>query len=363
MRTTASGSNGDPGGREGRGRQGLRRRAGPKVDGIATTLSPRNIGAIYVWVLIIVVFALLAPDTFPRWRRRKPILNQNAVAGLAALSLVVPLAAGYYDLSVGYTVGPPASSPGNCWKSPRWAAAVIVLTLDRVRRRRLLTASSSSCLRVDSFIATLATGSSSPPGRPRSSATQIDRRPARRPFAEIATASWQGITIPVLMMLAAGRPGLVPRADADRAGGSTRSGFSRDTRAPLGHPRRPPRQLASSSPRWSPGSPESCSPPGQLGLAGNRAPLPDPGLRRRLPRRDPVRRGRFNAWGTVIAVMLLGTGKTGLLLSAGPLWAPEMFVGVVLIAAVALTAGNAATRERSAAGQRIRQPRHSGTPR
>jgi ribose transport system permease protein len=50
-----------------------------------------------------------------------------------------------------------------------------------------------------------------------------------------------------------------------------------------------------------------------------------------------LRAGRFNAWGTVIAVLLLGTGITGLGLAAAPAWAPSMFTGAVLIAALALT--------------------------
>ena len=50
-----------------------------------------------------------------------------------------------------------------------------------------------------------------------------------------------------------------------------------------------------------------------------------------------LKRGRFNAWGTIIAVLLLGTGTTGLGLASAPQWAANMFVGVVLIAALAVT--------------------------
>jgi ribose transport system permease protein len=48
--------------------------------------------------------------------------------------------------------------------------------------------------------------------------------------------------------------------------------------------------------------------------------------------------GRFNAWGTVLAVILLGTGTTGLVLVGAHPWAQSMFSGVVLL--VALAAGN-----------------------
>ena len=50
-----------------------------------------------------------------------------------------------------------------------------------------------------------------------------------------------------------------------------------------------------------------------------------------------LRPGRFNAWGTLIAVLLLGTGVVGLGLVSAPNWAPSMFTGVVLIAALGIT--------------------------
>jgi ribose transport system permease protein len=50
-----------------------------------------------------------------------------------------------------------------------------------------------------------------------------------------------------------------------------------------------------------------------------------------------LRPGRFNAWGALIAVLLLGTGTTGLSLAGTENWTHEMFTGVVLIAALAIT--------------------------
>jgi ribose transport system permease protein len=50
-----------------------------------------------------------------------------------------------------------------------------------------------------------------------------------------------------------------------------------------------------------------------------------------------LKHGRFNAFGTIIAVLLLGTGTVGLGLANAPQWAANMFVGVVLIASLAVT--------------------------
>jgi ribose transport system permease protein len=49
------------------------------------------------------------------------------------------------------------------------------------------------------------------------------------------------------------------------------------------------------------------------------------------------RHGRFNVWGAVVAVMLLGTGRVGLSLSGAPTWAYDVFLGIVLITAMAIT--------------------------
>ena len=46
-----------------------------------------KVGAIYVWVAIIVVFSIWVPDTFPNLTTAKQILNANAITALAALSV------------------------------------------------------------------------------------------------------------------------------------------------------------------------------------------------------------------------------------------------------------------------------------
>src|SRR4029078_10851328 len=43
-----------------------------------------------------------------------------------------------------------------------------------------------------------------------------------------------------------------------------------------------------------------------------------------------LKHGRFNAWGTIIAVLLLGTGTTGLALANAPPWAAKLFCGFAI---------------------------------
>src|SRR6185437_3076094 len=46
------------------------------------------------------------------------------------------------------------------------------------------------------------------------------------------------------------------------------------------------------------------------------------------------RPGRYNVWGTVLAVYLLATGVKGLVLMGAAVWVPEMFNGFALLVAV-----------------------------
>ena len=48
------------------------------------------IGAVYVWLGIIVLFSIWVPETFPNLATAKQILNGNAITALAALSIIDP---------------------------------------------------------------------------------------------------------------------------------------------------------------------------------------------------------------------------------------------------------------------------------
>ena len=81
-----------------------------------------------------------------------------------------------------------------------------------------------------------------------------------------------------------------------------------------------------------------------------------------------LRAGRFNAWGTVLAVLLLGTGITGLGLATSAQWAASLFTGSVLIVALVLTGGRIALpavlrrRKGIPSNAGAETPTESGTP-
>ena len=59
-------------------------------------------GAILVFVLMVVVFAILEPHSFATRSNAVNVLNQSALTAIIAMGLTFPLVAGEFDLSVGY---------------------------------------------------------------------------------------------------------------------------------------------------------------------------------------------------------------------------------------------------------------------
>ena len=61
-------------------------------------LSFRTIGAIYVWIALILLFALWIPDLFLDQRTIYSIPNQGAITAIVALAVIAPLTVGVFDL-------------------------------------------------------------------------------------------------------------------------------------------------------------------------------------------------------------------------------------------------------------------------
>ena len=74
------------------------------------------------------------------------------------------------------------------------------------------------------------------------------------------------------------------------------------------------------------------------------------------------RGGRFNIWGTVVAVYVLALGVKGLQLAGAPVWIPDLFNGVALLVAVGLAKYERASAQTSAIRRMVsRRPPASDT--
>ena len=58
---------------------------------------------VYLWALFIIVFGIWVPNEFLTTSTLHSVAAQQAVTGMIALAVLIPLAAGLYDLSVGAT--------------------------------------------------------------------------------------------------------------------------------------------------------------------------------------------------------------------------------------------------------------------
>lgn len=60
---------------------------------------------VYIWVLLVIIFSIWLPDTFATTQTLRSVADDQAVTCLVALALVVPIAAGIFDLSVAAQLG------------------------------------------------------------------------------------------------------------------------------------------------------------------------------------------------------------------------------------------------------------------
>ena len=326
-------------------------------------LSVRNIGAIYVWIAIIVLFSLIASETFPTAQTAKAILNQYSITGIVALSLVIPLAAGFYDLSIGYTLGLAGILAAylleNTGMSPLAAGAITIAACVVIGLFNALVVVGFG---INSFIGTLGTGAVLAAITLAISNDQTITGRIGEDFAKIASTSWEGLMLPVLYLLAI-VVGLWWWLERTRMGRNFYAmGFEREAARLSGVKIDRLGTIAFVTSAVIAGF-------AGMVLAGRvSSASPSVGPAYLIPAfsaaflgATQLRQGRFNAWGTVIAVLLLGTGNVGLLLDGGPAWTPQLFEGLVLIAAVGLTvSGNEGLRGKIANAWRRARERGSG---
>ena len=116
-------------------------------------------GLVILTVGLIVIFSILLPDTFPTVLNIRSIVSDKAIIALLSLAAMIPMASGRIDLTVGYGIvlwHILAISLQTAYGLPWPVAVLIVLALG------VLTGFINGLLvevaKIDSFIATLGTG-------------------------------------------------------------------------------------------------------------------------------------------------------------------------------------------------------------
>lgn len=308
--------------------------------------SPTRVGGIYVWALLIVVFALWIPDLFFTSTNIRNIASTQAVTAMVAVGLLLPLAAGIYDLSVGYMLG--LAAIFSAYLAHHGVDPVLAITLPLLLGLAvgLLNSLLVVFVGINSFIATLAVGSVLLAGTDAlSNGQQIIGLP--KVFNTIGNSDVFGIPISVvyLLVLALVAWILLEHTPIGRylyaIGGAPEAARLAGVRT---------RAL---SVLTLVGCALVASAAGVVVTAKLGTGSPQVGPEYLLPAyaaaflgATQFKSGRFNVPGTLLATYLLATGVTGLQLAGASFWVTDLFNGVVLIGALALSQAQRLFRSR-----------------
>jgi ribose transport system permease protein len=322
---------------------------------LARALSFRNISAIYVFVVIFVVFSLWVPDTFLSGDTWRALISSQAVTAILAVGLVIALSAGAFDLAIGATLGFGAILVS--WLLAERGvpiAPAIVLTIFAGAAVGMLNGLLVVKVRIDSFIATLGMSSILLAMIAWISSSQ-QILGLSNSFQKLGTTEILGLTLPVYLMLAValvawyvlectpvGRHVYATggNTEAARLAGVRTSAVVVVALLACGAIAAFSGLLVSSAL----GTGDPTIGPAYLLPAFSAAFLGS----------TQFRGGRFNVWGTVLAVYVLATGVKGLQLAGAPIWIPDLFNGVALLLAVGMAKYQGTARRAGAVRRLLR---------
>lgn len=323
------------------GGSNIRPRAVGRVssDGPAWVGLLQRYGAVLMLILVCIVFSILSPDSFATSQNAVTILQQQAVLACLALGLLLPIAVGEFDLSVGYVLGFAAvlaaalggktSLPGGVIIPLTIVAGILIGTLNGV-----LTAG----FKVHSLIATLGVGfavSGATVGISGGTTLFEGISPAVGTIANttilgVKSAVWVVFLLAIVLFVVLEFTPFGRRIYA--VGGNERVARLAGVRTGL-------IKVAAFA---IAGGMAAFAGLLQLGQAGGATPtfgvdLLLPAFAAIFLGATAIKPGTFNVWGTIIAILLLAAGFTGLGLEGVPLWVQPIFDGVVLLVAVMVT--------------------------
>ena len=269
----------------------------------------------------------------------KQVFNANAITALAALSITIPLAARVFDLSFAYTMTLTGVITAHFLAVGIPLLPAVLLGLAAGLVIGIVNGIVVVVMRIDSFIGTLATGSLIQALITMATGgTAIISTKLQGGFAKIGQTNVGGFTLPVVYVLivAIAMWFLLEHTATGRRLYAT--GFNPDA-AKLAGVRVDRLRFVSLVVSGSLAGASGLVLAATVGSGDPSAGTPYllPAFAAAFLGATQLKHGRFNAFGTLIAVLLLGTGTTGLALANAPQWSADMFVGIVLIASLAAT--------------------------
>lgn len=325
-------------------------RSGPRLIPLASRIVSTH-GLLALLVLLTLLFSLLLPRTFPTAYNFQAILNNKAITMFLALAVMVPMTAGEFDLSVGYVLGLTHILAVGLQIRAGWPWPVVVLSVLLLGAViGLINGLLVTRAKIDSFIATLGAGTVVYGISNWYTGGQQIFGSLAGGFTNIATATLLGIPAPALYVLIVGI--LLWIAYEYLPIGRFMYALGANARAA---------QLTGISPQRyivlafvASGLLSAIA--GIVLGAQLRAGQSDIGPDYLLPAfvgaflgSTSVRPGRANVWGTILAVLLLSVGISGIEQMGAQFFVEPMFNGGTLLIAVGLAGYAARRRLRSGA--------------
>jgi ribose transport system permease protein len=305
-------------------------------------------GVVLLTVGLIILFSVLLPQTFPTWTNARLILSNQAVTALLALAVMIPMVAGKIDISVGYGVvlweilGVSLQTQNHL----PWPLVILVVVVLGALLG-VVNALLVEFAQIDAFIATLGTGTVVYAIALWYTNGQQVTGALPTSFFQMSSGNLLGIPLPavyvlvlsVVMWLALdhtplGRYLYAVGANPEAArlnGVSTRkyivlafvaSGVITALAGVV---------LASRL---------------RIGQIGVGLDYLLPALVAAFLGSTTIKPGRVNVWGTIVGIVILAVGISGLQQLGGAFWVEPMFNGVTLLVAIGLA--GFAGRKRSA---------------
>lgn len=293
---------------------------------------------VFIFVGIFCIFALWVPDSFLTASTWKTIAQGQAITAFLAIAILFPLAAGAFDLSAAQNMGFSALVCGALMSREPHLDLVpaVAVTLLIGASIGALNGFLVGIVRLDSFIATLGT-TSLLVGAAAIVGNGEYLGPLPAPLTSLASGSLFGIPVLAVyvMVIALFCWYVLEHTPLGRRVYAT--GANRDAA----------RLAGIRTTRFTFWSFVICGTGASLAgvlLASNLNTVNQslgpqyllPAFAAAFLGTTQLKPGRFNVWGTVLAICLLGTGVQGLQLAGADLWVTDVFNGVALIGAISI---------------------------
>jgi ribose transport system permease protein len=309
--------------------------------------------AVYLWVVFLIIFGILSPHIFLTTATLHVVASEQAIAGILAIAVLIPTVCGEFDLSVGANANFTGILAIVLQNNLHWSVApAFVVALAAGFAVGAVNGFVVVKLGVNSFIATLGmmsilgalviivTGSNQP-----SPATSS----AWNKLSQFSLGGFQIVVIYLIIL------GIIAWWFLDF------TPVGKYLYAIGGNPEAA-RLAGVRVGRWSWmalilsgglagfGGILYCSLSGPSLTFGSTLLLP--AFAAVFLGSTQLQPGRFNVWGTLIAIYVLATGVEGLQLVSGQQWVADMFNGVALILAVSLAVARTKSKRKPGRSRR-----------